>query len=57
MRWPTALSTFQTYDACPCCGTHGWKWSAAMVPTNPLRSAVSQSSIISPGANCSSAAA
>ncbi len=30
VRSPTAVSTFQTNAAWPCCGTHGWKWSAAM---------------------------
>ena len=39
VRSPTAVSTFHTKDACPCAGTHGWKWSAAMQPLNPCSSA------------------
>ena len=35
VRSPTAVSTFHTNAASPCCGTHGWKWSAAMQPLNP----------------------
>ena len=57
MRWPSADSTFHTYDAWPWAGTQGWKWSAAMTPLNPCRSDAADSSMISPGANCSSAAA
>ena len=42
---------------CPCCGTHGWKWSAAMTPVNPDASACCASAITSFGANRSSMAA
>ena len=39
VRSPIAVITFQTKAALPCWGTHGWKWSAAMTPLNPARSA------------------
>ena len=39
MRAPIAVSTFQMNGALPCCGTQGWKWSAAMTPVNPAASA------------------
>ena len=35
MRSPMAVSTFQTNGAWPCCGTHGWTWSAAITPVKP----------------------
>ena len=57
VRWPRADSTFQTYDAWPCSGTHGWKWSAAITPVKPCCSAATDRSMISVGVNCSSAAA
>ena len=57
VRSPTAVSTFHTNDACPCCGTHGWKWSAAMQPEKPCSSASAVSDTASVGWNCSSIAA
>ena len=39
VRSPIAVSTFQTNGAWPCCGTHGWKWSAAITPVKPACSA------------------
>ena len=54
---PSAVSTFQTNDASPWAGTHGWKWSAAIRPRKPCCSANSASLIDSRGENCSSAAA
>lgn len=39
VRSPSAVSTFQTKDDSPCAGTHGWKWSAAIVPEKPCSSA------------------
>jgi hypothetical protein len=50
-------STLHTNDASPCCGTQGWKWSAAIWPENPCSSAKVASRIDSRGENCSSAAA
>src|SRR5690606_20272372 len=50
-------STLHTNGDCPCAGTHGWKWSAAICPENPCRSASSAISMASLGENCSSAAA
>ena len=29
----------ETNEACPCCGTQGWKRSAAITPEKPLASA------------------
>jgi hypothetical protein len=57
VRSPTAVSTFHTNAASPCCGTHGWKWSAAMQPENPFASANAVKSTTSCGPNCSSIAA
>src|SRR3954463_11021666 len=57
VRSPRAVSTFQTNAACPCAGTHGWKWSAAITPENPCASACAESSTTSVGWNCSSIAA
>ena len=57
VRSPTAVSTFQTNADSPCCGTHGWKWSAAMQPEKPCSSAYAVSATASAGGNCSSIAA
>src|SRR5256714_392993 len=52
-----AVMNDQTNDACPCCGTQGWTWSAAITPENPEASAFSQNETSSRGWNCSSMAA
>ena len=57
VRSPTAVSTFHTKEAWPCCGTQGWKWSAAMQPEKPCSSASAVSATASVGWNCSSMAA
>ncbi len=57
VRSPSAVSTFQTKALCPCCGTHGWKWSAAITPEKPCDSAYAESSTASVGWNCSNMAA
>jgi hypothetical protein len=54
VRSPIAVMTFQTNAALPCWGTHGWKWSAAMLPENPARSASTEYWTTSMGSNCSS---
>src|SRR3954469_3702773 len=54
VRSPTAVSTFHTKLAWPCCGTQGWKWSAAMQPEKPCCSPSAVSSPASRGWNCSS---
>ena len=57
VRAPIAPSTLHTWPDWPCCGSHGWKWSVAMTPLKPCRSASSAYAIASDGANCSSIAA
>ena len=57
VRAPATASTSQTNEAWPCCGVHGWKWSAAMTPEKPADSARAHRSRTSAGPNCSSIAA
>ena len=51
---PIAPSTLHTNPDWPCDGSHGWKWSLAMVPPNPCCSASAASATASAGGNRSS---
>ena len=39
VRSPSAVMNVHTNAAWPCCGTHGWRWSAAITPLKPACSA------------------
>ena len=57
VRAPIAASTLHTNDDSPCEGTHGWKWSLAIVPRKPCASASAAYSTASAGGKRSSIAA